>query len=194
MSVKSAMRSIIEHVHKTIEELDDKQIDNMVEIILKAEKIFLVGSGRSGMAVKAFAMRLSQLGLRVYVVGETITPAMSENDLLIAVSGSGETSSVCNAARITKSIGARVLAVTSYPDSTLGRVADDIVVVKGRTKIDVERHHLRSQLEGKHTTLTPLGTLFEDTVMIFFDGIIVRLMQEMGECEDSMKKRHTVLE
>ena len=194
MSVKSAMRSIIEHVHKTIEELDDKQIDNMVEIILKAEKIFLVGSGRSGMAVKAFAMRLSQLGLRVYVVGETITPAMSENDLLIAVSGSGETSSVCNAARITKSIGARVLAVTSYPDSTLGRVADDIVVVKGRTKIDVERNHLRSQLEGKHTTLTPLGTLFEDTVMIFFDGIIVRLMQEMGECEDSMKKRHTVLE
>ncbi|MCK4491819.1 MAG: hypothetical protein KAU03_04290, partial [Candidatus Altiarchaeales archaeon] len=83
---------------------------------------------------------------------------------------------------------------TSYPNSTLGKIVDHVVVIKGRTKVDIEKDHLKHQIEGRHSTLTPLGTLFEDTVMIFFDGIIARLMIERKTGEADMKKRHATVE
>ncbi len=194
MPVKNAMIQIVEHVNRTIKKLDDSQIDRMVSSIENSEKIFLMGAGRSGLAGRAFAMRLVQLGLTVYVTGESVTPAMTEKDLLIAVSGSGETHSVVNAARTAKGVGSKILAVTSYPRSSLGKIADHVIMVEGRTKIDIEKDHLKHQIEGTHTSLTPLGTLFEDTVMIFFDGIIARLMTHLKAEEIDMKRRHATLE
>ncbi|MFH1722114.1 MAG: 6-phospho-3-hexuloisomerase [Candidatus Altiarchaeota archaeon] len=194
MVVQSAMLAIVDHIRQIVDHLDERQLNQMLEDIKVADRIFLMGAGRSGLAVRAFGMRLVQLGLKAYIVGETITPAIAENDLFIAVSGSGETSTVANGARISKKVGARVLAITSYPESTVGKLADDVVVIKGRTKIDVEKDHVKSQLEGKHSTLTPLGTLFEDTVMVFFDGAIAGLMNVYGAGETDMKRRHTSLE
>ncbi|HDH40984.1 MAG TPA: 6-phospho-3-hexuloisomerase [Candidatus Altiarchaeales archaeon] len=194
MPVKNAMTRIVEHVAKTIEKLDDSQLDQMVSFIENSEKIFLMGAGRSGLVGRAFAMRLVQLGLTAYVIGESVTPAMTKNDLLIAISGSGETDSVVNAAKTAKGVGSKVLAVTSYPDSSLGKISDHVVVVEGRTKIDIEKDHLKHQIEGTHSSLTPLGTLFEDTVMIFLDGIIARLMTHLKTGEMDMKRRHATLE
>jgi 6-phospho-3-hexuloisomerase len=194
MPVKTAMVKIARHVDQTIEELDDRQIEAMMDHIRNAQKIFIMGAGRSGLMGKAFAMRLAQLDLTVYVIGETVTPSMNDRDLLIAISGSGETSSIVHAAKTAKGIGSKVLAVTSYPESNLGKIADLIVLVKGRTKIDIEKDHLKHQLEGTHTSLTPLGTLFEDTVMIFFDGMTAGLMTKLSKEESDLKKRHASLE
>lgn len=194
MPVKTAMKNIAKHIEKVIDELNDREVEAMLEQINAAEKIFIMGAGRSGLVGKAFAMRLAQLGLNVYVIGETVTPAMSERDLLIAISGSGETNSVVHAARTAKGIGSKVLSVTSYPESSLGKVSDNVVVVKGRTKIDIEIDHLKHQLEGTHKSFTPLGTLFEDSVMVFFDGITAGLMKKLSKEEADLKKRHATLE
>lgn len=194
MPVKTAMLRIAEHIHNTIKTLDDKEIDVMVEVIKNAEKIFLVGAGRSGLVSKAFAMRLVQLGLTAHVVGETTSPAITKKDLLIVVSGSGRTKHIVDMARVAKEIGSKVLTITSYPEAELGKMSDHVVTIKGRTKIDIESDYMRSQLEGYHASLTPLGTLFEDTVLIFFDGIVARLMSQLGKGEGYMKERHTKLE
>lgn len=194
MPVKTAMREIVRHVGSIIDDLKDSDIDMLIDAIRNSERIFLMGAGRSGLASKAFAMRLVQLGLTAYVIGEVVTPAMANKDLLIAVSGSGETRSIVSAAKTAKGVGSKVLAVTSYPESSLGKIADYIVRVKGKTKIDIEKDYLKHQIEGTHTSLTPLGTLFEDTVMIFFDGIIAGLMAQLGREEIYMKKRHATLE
>ena len=52
-------------------------------MIRKDRRIFVAGEGRSGFSAKGFAMRLMHLGYTVYVVGETITPALREGDLLV---------------------------------------------------------------------------------------------------------------
>ena len=194
MPVKKAMLEVVRHVEEIVEGLNEKQIAAMIEAIENTDRIFMIGAGRSGMASRAFAMRLVQLGLTAYVVGESVTPAMTDKDLLIAVSGSGETKSIVSAAKVAKGVGSTVLAVTSYPRSRLGRIADMRVAIKGRTKIDVEKDHLKHQIIGTHSTLTPLGTLFEDTVMIFFDGIIAKLMTDLKKDELEMKNRHATLE
>jgi 6-phospho 3-hexuloisomerase len=192
MPVKSAMKQIGAHINKAIEKLDDKEVQAMVESIQKADRIFLMGVGRSGLVAKAFAMRLVQLGLTAHVIGETTTPSIAKNDLLIAVSGSGTTSSVVKSVEIAKHIGTKVLAITSYPNSELGKSADSIVKVEGRTKVDASTDEIKRELTGEQ--LTPLGTLFEDTVLIFFDGIIAKLMANLGRGELEMKRRHAKLE
>lgn len=194
MPTKSAMLKIVEHIHKTIDELDNDEVDTLIEAIKKAERVYLVGAGRSGLVTKAFAMRLAQLGLSIYVVGEPTSPAITDKDLLICVSGSGETKHIVSAARIAKEIGTKVLSVTSYPESTLARVSDHIVKIEGRTKIDAHRDSMRNSLTGQHTSLTPLGTLFEDTVLIFFDGVIAKLMHQLGRGESDLSERHAKLE
>ena len=191
----SAIEAIIDNIHDAEEYLVEEDIANFIEIITTADNIFVTGAGRSGLAAKAFAMRLMHLGLSSYVVGETISPAINAGDCILAISGSGETNTIVTAAKISKKRGAKVLALTSYPESSLGQLADGIIHVKGRTKVEVDdENYLKRQIKGNYTSLTPLGTAFELTSLVFLDGLVSELMETMGKTEEDLKNRHTVLE
>ncbi len=191
----SAIEAILENIRDAEEYLVEEDIENFIEIITTADNIFVTGAGRSGLAAKAFAMRLMHLGLSSYVVGETISPAINAGDCILAISGSGETNTIVTAAKISKKRGAKVLALTSYPESSLGQLADGIIHVKGRTKVEVDdENYLKRQIKGNYTSLTPLGTAFELTSLVFLDGLVSELMEAMGKTEEDLKNRHTVLE
>ncbi|MBQ2962267.1 6-phospho-3-hexuloisomerase [Methanobrevibacter sp.] len=191
----SAIEAILDNIRDAEEYLVEEDIANFIEIITTADNIFVTGAGRSGLAAKAFAMRLMHLGLSSYVVGETISPAINAGDCILAISGSGETNTIVTAANISKKRGAKVLALTSYPESSLGQIADGIIHVKGRTKVEVDdENYLKRQIKGNYTSLTPLGTAFELTSLVFLDGLVSELMEAMGKTEEDLKNRHTVLE
>ncbi|MGB9827450.1 MAG: 6-phospho-3-hexuloisomerase, partial [Thermosphaera sp.] len=154
----------------------------------------VIGAGRSGLIARAFAMRLLHLGFNVYVIGETILPRASPGDILIAISGSGRTKLVVAAAEAAKGALMKVVAITTYPDSPLGRLADIVVRIPGRTKMAVEEDYISRQILGIHEPLAPLGTLFEDTTLIFLDGIIVELMNRLGITEEELMNRHANIE
>ena len=194
MILNDAIEEIIDNVKTASDELDQESVKEMLRLLTSCENVFLTGLGRSGLVARAFAMRLMHLGIGVYVVGETITPAIGESDCLLAISGSGETSYIISTAQIAKKRGAKIIAVTSYVDSTLGKMSDLVVHLKGRTKIDSEKNYIRRQINGRHQSLSPLGTLFEVTSLIFLDGVIAQLMVDMGKTEKDLKERHTVLE
>jgi 6-phospho-3-hexuloisomerase len=195
---RDAVIQIVDYVSKAIELISDSEKDSMIDLLLNARKegrrIFVVGAGRSGLVAKAFAMRLTHMGFDVYVIGETITPPMRRDDILLAVSGSGRTKTVVAVAETARSIGARVIAITTYPDSPLGRVSDLVVRIPGRTKLAVEEDYIVRQVRGLHEPLAPLGTLFEVTTMIFLDGIVVELMHKLGITEEDMKEKHANIE
>lgn len=191
----SAIEAILDNIRDAEEYLVEEDIANFIKVITTADNIFVTGAGRSGLAAKAFAMRLMHLGLSSYVVGETISPAINEGDCILAISGSGETNTIVTAAKISKKRGAKVLALTSYPESSLGQLADGIIHVKGRTKVEVDdENYLKRQIKGNYTSLTPLGTAFELTSLVFLDGLVSELMEAMGKTEEDLKNRHTVLE
>ncbi len=194
MILNDAIEEIIDNVKTASEELDKKRVKEMLKLLTSCDNVFLLGLGRSGLVARAFAMRLMHLGIGVYVVGETITPAIGNNDCLLAISGSGETSYIISTAQTAKKRGAKITAVTSYVDSTLGKISDLVIHIKGRTKIDSEKNYIRRQINGKHQSLSPLGTLFEVTTLIFLDGVIAQLMVDLGKTEEDLKQRHTVLE
>ena len=193
--MKTSIKAILDNIQSAEDYLDEESIDKFEDIIIQSKNVFVTGAGRSGLAAKAFAMRLMHLGLSAYVVGETISPAIYEDDCIIAISGSGETNTIVSAARIAKNRGSKVLAVTSYPESTLGQLADSYVLVKGRTKKEVDdENYMKRQIHGNYTSLTPLGTAFELTTLVFLDAIVSELMEKMHQTESDLKARHTVLE
>jgi 6-phospho-3-hexuloisomerase len=193
--MKTSIRAILDNIESAQEFLDEEAIEKFEDIIINSKNIFVTGAGRSGLAAKAFAMRLMHLGLSAYVVGETISPAIYGDDCIIAISGSGETNTIVSAAKIAKKRGSKVLALTSYPESTLGQLADSYILVKGRTKKEVDdENYMKRQIYGNYTSLTPLGTAFELTTLVFLDAIVSELMEKMHQTESDLKARHTVLE
>lgn len=189
--VKEVSSWLLSGIGGIVQGIEDDEINRMVEVVLDAmdNKILLLGTGRSGFVGRAFALRLMHLGFSVYVSGETITPALTPDDLVLAISGSGTTTTVVAQAEVAKSVGSKIIAVTSHPDSPLAELSDDIVVVKGRTKIDQEFDYDGRQIAGKYDN-APLGTMFELSVMVFLDSVIAELMQKLGIHEIDLRRRH----
>ncbi|WXG43120.1 MAG: 6-phospho-3-hexuloisomerase [Promethearchaeati archaeon SRVP18_Atabeyarchaeia-1] len=196
--VTKAMDEIIESVKKAVTMLIPGQVEAIVDNLMEArdKKILVVGAGRSGLVGKAFAMRLMHLGYQVYVTGETIAPILEPGDVVVAISGSGTTRLVVILSKIAKEErGAKIVAITSYPDSPLGQLADQVAVVVGRTKMARrEDSYISRQIVGEHEPLAPLGTQFEVAAMIFLDGIIAELMHRLGQKEEDLKARHATIE
>ncbi|MGC9134199.1 6-phospho-3-hexuloisomerase [Caldisphaera sp.] len=192
------MKEIANFVIKAAEVIDVKEIDNLVNMLIEAynkkSKVLVMGAGRSGLVGKAFAMRLLHMGFNSYVLGETIVPSITKGDLAIAISGSGRTQLIVDAADAAKKVGSKVIALTTYPDSPLGSIADMVVKIPGRSKISKMDDYFARQILGLHEPLAPLGTLFEDTTMIFLDGIVYSLMTKLNISEDEMRSRHANIE
>jgi 6-phospho-3-hexuloisomerase len=189
-----SMKLIADHIKKVASKLDTGSVSLLVKGIMGSQKIFLMGAGRSGLAAKAFAMRLMHLGFNVYVVGEITTPAVGTEDLVIGVSGSGETPSIADLGGIAKKIGSKLAVITSNKDSTLGTISDIVVIIPGRPKEEIIYEDYNERRMMGYTQLAPLGTIFEISALVFLDAVISELMVRTGANEEELKKRHTKFE
>lgn len=177
--------TILKEVETVLGQMEEAKLNEVAEQLVKAQRIFVVGEGRSGLMGKSFAMRLMHLGANVYVVGETITPSIEEGDLLVAISGSGSTKNVVWTAEKTQSIGCSVIAVTTNPESQLASVSTSIIHVPAATKY---------RRENELKTIQPLGSLFDQCVHIVFDSICL-LYSELNKVDHAQAfGRHSNLE
>ncbi len=194
--VQEMMRLMGAKIRAIGELLHDDEVEKFLEEILQAKRVYVMGAGRSGLVAKAFAMRLMHLGLQSFVVGETITPAMRADDVLIVFSGSGKTKTVADIAETAREIGAHICLITSNPDSRIGKMAECIVQIESHrdtVENDSAEFEIRQML-GDHKSFAPLGTLFETASMIFADAVISRLMEITKTDESALKNRHANIE
>ncbi len=188
------MSTLTRHIEQSLEELELDSVSEMLDMILSAQGVFVLGTGRSGLVGRAFATRLMHLGLRVHVVGESTTPALHPDDLVVAISGSGETLSIVDLGRVVKTIGAPLVVITSQSDSTLGRMADRSVKIFGRAK-NGKGDYLARHLLGEYTelqqaefsNLAPLGTTFEIATLVFLDATIAELMVRLNKKAEDLE-------
>lgn len=191
--VKKTAEEITKHALAVINQIDEEQVNQMIETILESDSIFIVGSGRSELIGKAFAMRLMHLGFNVHVVGDVTTPAIKDCDCLVAISGSGETKVVTIAAGTAQEIGASVVGITTNTKSTLGKNLNVTVKIESKSK-EPWKHPTSHVLKGNYDDLAPMGTLFEDSTHLFLDGLIAEFMARLGKKEIDLKKRHATIE
>jgi len=175
---------ILSELKRTINLINSDEAEKLVEGILCAKKVFVAGGGRSGFMAKAFVMRMMHVGLDSYIVGETVTPNLEPGDIFIVGSGSGETQSLAAMTKKAKSIGATVVAVTINRDSTIGKLADIKIEIPAQAKGEAN--------SGK--SIQPMGSLFEQSLLLFYDAVILRFMEKKGLNTEIMYGRHANLE
>ncbi|GHB75764.1 6-phospho 3-hexuloisomerase [Streptomyces viridiviolaceus] len=175
---------ILSEVAEALAAVDAHEMDLLLSELDSPARVFVFGQGRSGIALRSFAMRLMHLGAEVHVIGETTTPAIRAGDVLIVASGSGSTPSVVAAARTALTVGARVVAVTAVHDSPLAEAASVVVHVPAAAKRD---HSLRASVQYA-------GSLFEQAVSLLADAAFHTLWLRSGATAEDLWDRHANLE
>jgi len=172
---------IIDEITSVLSKVDSKQIEEVVAYISKETRIFIDGEGRSGLMGKGFAMRLMHLGYTVYSVGETITPATFKNDIYISISGSGESGNVVLNTKGAKGKGCKIIAITSKKESSIGSLADILIIVPGTTKGDSGEQRKSVQL---------LSTLFDQSLHIVLDALCLMLSKKDNVSNKEATAKH----
>lgn len=160
------------------------ELDDLASQVSAAERVFVMGAGRSGLALRMLAMRLMHLGLAVHVVGDTTTPAIGAGDLLLTASGSGTTASVVRAAETAVTAGASVTAITTPETSPLADLATIVVLIPAAQKLD----------RSGTASVQYAGSLFEQAIVLIGDALFHSLWQRSGLSADDLWPRHANLE
>lgn len=182
--LQNNLKMILAENNKLATEIDFNQVADIIPFIHNADRIFIVGAGRTGLALKAAAMRLMHLGFTVFVAGETTTPAIRNNDLLIAGSGSGTTGTIVKAAEKAVSVGAKVITISTSVTSPLAKLSDHVAILPAAQKQD----------HGATISRQYAGSLFEQSVLLLTDAIIQTLWQMDGTPAEELWQRHANLE
>lgn len=178
--------TITKELEATLGSINEEQTVQLVDCIQQAKRIFIAGRGRSGLMVNCFAMRLMHMGKKVFVVGEIVTPSIEKGDLLLIASGSGETGSLVSMAKKCKEIGARLATVTIFPEATIGRLADVVIRISAPTAKSDQKANIES--------IQPMGSLFEQSVLLYLDYVVLRLMEVNNTTSEIMFRLHANLE
>jgi 6-phospho-3-hexuloisomerase len=183
-SVTTALALVHSELDAALGTLDTTQIEKIVDALGGAERIFVHGAGRSGIALRMTAMRLMHLGRIVFVVGDATTPAIGAGDVLLTASGSGTTESIVRAARAAVGAGAHVVVITTVADSELATHATASVIVAAAAKLD-----RTAAVSAQYA-----GSLFEQLVVLIGDTVFHALWQRLGPSADDLWRRHSNLE
>ena len=174
--LSTTISHVREHEHEALEAAADT--------LSGGGRVFVLGAGRSGLALQMTAMRLMHLGLAVHVVGEVTAPAIGPEDVLLTASGSGTTTAILRAAETAAQVGARIVVLTTDDTSPLAALATNVVLVPAAGKLD------RSGSASSQYA----GSLFEQTVMLIGDALFHSLWQRSGQSADALWPRHSNLE
>jgi len=159
-------------------------IDHLIKIYTNNRMVFLYGAGRSGFIGKCFTQRLMHLGFKACFISDTVTYRYKTEDLLIIISGSGETITPNAIAKKAKQIGGTVVLLTANPLSTIGRLCDLTIQIEGKTK----------DKATVNNTLAPYTSLFDISTLAVLDAIAGIIMEKLGVSEKQIDMRHATLE
>ncbi len=172
---------ILDKITGILEATEESYDEKLTAMLDEAGRIFIAGAGRSKLVGNFFAMRLVHGGYNVNVVGEIVTPSIKNGDLLIVISGSGETEQLVAFTKSAKKVGAKIMLISSRAVSTIGEMADGVFQIG------------REDLYGKVVGM-PMGTVFELSTLLFLESTISHIIHEKGIPEEIMRERHANLE
>lgn len=182
------LEEISEQIIQNAKIIDKDSILKLVELILgihkKKNRVFLYGAGRSGFIGRAFAQRLMHLGINSCFVSDAVTYRYTDEDLLIVISGSGETTSPVAIAQKANKIGGKIVLLTTNRESSIGDVSDLIIIIEGKSK----------DKAISKTTLAPYTSLFDISTLSVLDAIGGLLMQILDISEDDIDNTHASIE
>jgi 6-phospho-3-hexuloisomerase len=173
---------------KNSEIIDYEKIFQLLDLLVNHytnnKMIFLYGAGRSGFIARCFAQRLMHLGFKSCYISDTITYRYKKDDIILIISGSGETPTSVTIARTAKEIGGKIVVFTANPLSSISKIADLIIQIEGKSK----------DRAISKDTLAPYTSLFDISTLAILDTIGGIIMKRLGVSESEIDKRHASVE
>jgi len=185
MKIRELAATVVNELKQVFERLDENEVEKFTNAIVEAKRVFLVGGGREGLSLRSFAMRLTHLGKTTHWIWDDTTPAIGEGDLLIATSGGGNVPHIHHIVVESKKAGAKIAVVTGNPTRETPKQADLVVMVPA----SVYRGGLNSV-----PSIQPMGCLFEQSLYIVFDLMVLILIDKMKVTREEMESRHRNVE
>jgi 6-phospho-3-hexuloisomerase len=172
---------ILDNLKRILDVTDKSKAAELVKLVKSSGATFIGGAGRSLLVSRFFAMRLVHSGHKVYMVGEVITPAIKEGDLLILVSGSGGTATLLPFVKKAKEVGAKLAVISMKKTSPMADVADLVIQIGQDDSFPL--------VKGM-----PMGSQFELSTLIFLEGAISEIIHNEDLTEQGMRSLHANLE
>ncbi len=164
---------------------DEETMGRLRELVEGAGRIITVGAGRSGDVAETFMRFLRNLGYERSYGPDDIPYVIKYSDLLIAFTGSGATTYTLQTVTVAREAGVKIVVFTASPQSPAARMADLVVHVPAKTKLDMaEDYYERILVREGHAPLTPLGTLFELRSLLLSLAFIGHLAENTGVREN----------
>ena len=131
-------------IEKTKILIDKDSIYKVVNEIKKAKNIYIYGVGSSGLTAEEMMQRLLRMGFSVHSISDSHmmiinSSIVSENDLVIGISISGETEEIIHALKISKKNKAKIVSITSFEGSSISKCSDIKFVVYNPNFVDRSR-------------------------------------------------------
>ena len=129
-SCNRTIDSEIETLQTLKTSLDYKILSSALDLMQKATgRIIITGMGKSGHIGKKIAASLASTGTPSFFVHPAEAShgdlgMITENDVVIAISNSGESRELIDILNYCKRFGIKLIAITKNPDSSLGKASD----------------------------------------------------------------------
>lgn len=143
-SVEGVVSHVISSTKQSIECLrdliDKNDVQKVVEAVLSSRNILIAGIGASSLAAQDLQQKLARIGIFSHF-GQSEDfqfvqlVSMSEKDLLILFSYSGNTASIRKLAENAKSRGIKTVAITKTGKNHLASIADIVLRVSSRESV-----------------------------------------------------------
>ena len=130
------LKADIQNIRATLDELDLRTFENVVESILQARDIYVLGLRASATLAQFLGHYLNFIFPGVHVVTSGVSDVfeqlsrISEGDLLISISFPRYTSRTLDAMNFAKKQGARLISITDGPLSPLHQASDLCLTAK----------------------------------------------------------------
>lgn len=176
-TISDRARTILRELETLMGAIDEAALGLLVEEMLAAGKIVFTAQGRSGLMLKAIAVRLMHIGLPVFVAGESVTPSVAKGDLTIAVSSSARTATTLIHLAAARKAGGRTVLFTCAGEAD---ALADLVI--------------RLPVRGEIATVQHAGSLFEQGMLVIGDAVAFAIQSRLGVSEAVMNDRHATLQ
>jgi len=132
-SPQTIVRRVFEYHRQSLADterlLDVRVLTRVAKLIERSRRVLLLGFGGSGLAARRAADVLLNLGFTAVAVVDPFTQIFAtENagpsDVVVGISHTGQTASVVEAIQSARRRGARTVALTNYPQSSLAKASE----------------------------------------------------------------------
>lgn len=177
---------VLNEISNALSHIEPKETEKLVDDIVAAENVFVIGVGRVMMSLQAFVKRLTHIGIRAHCVGDITEPAITEKDILIVASGSGESVVPVAIAKKAREISVRrIIHIGSNPHGSVSNYTDYMVRIPVQTRL-----YLSDEIKTEQI----MTSLFEQALWIYCDILSMMILKKKRISIEELWKYHANLE